>query len=155
MEETISVEDVREDEERSEAADLLEAIASTNRLVEIHDRVRAMELSQAVGYALAEQVPARQHHLSFSAEILLFFRHLIGPNDMSALETREAALAIRTQMGRLYVRLQDAMRERRMPMVWREDGPPLSSLLDHAAQPLLESALERMCDIEAECEWIE
>lgn len=148
MEETISEDDIDEDEEQSEAADLLEAIASTNRVVDIHDRVRAMGLSEAVNFALAERVPIRQHPLSFSADILFFFRHLIGPSDMSALETREVALAIRTQMGRLYLRLRDAMRERQMPMVWREDGPPLSFLLDPAAQPLLESALERMADIE-------
>ena len=67
---------------------------------------------------------------------------------MSALETREVALAIRSQMGQLYVRLQESMREMQMPMVWREDGPPLSFLLDPAAQPLLESALGRMGEIE-------
>ncbi|KAL2040374.1 hypothetical protein N7G274_006817 [Stereocaulon virgatum] len=148
MEETISEDDADENEEQPEAAGLLEAIASTNRLVDLHDRVRAMGLSQAIDSALAERVPAGQHPFSFSADLLFFFRHLIGPSDMGALETREVALAIRTQMGQLYVRLQDAMRARQMPTVWREDGPPLSFLLDPAAQPLLELALERMIEIE-------
>ena len=152
QEEAISEEDIDEDIEYLEAADLMEAIASTNRVVEVYDQVRAMRLAISAGTETesipAEVVPSRNRTILFSADILFYFRLLIRPNDMSALEMREVALAIRSQMGQLYVRLQESMREMQMPMVWREDGPPLSFLLDPAAQPLLESALGRMGEIE-------
>ncbi|KAL2052003.1 hypothetical protein ABVK25_007695 [Lepraria finkii] len=158
-EEAISEEDIDEDIEYSEAADLMEAIASTNRVVEAYDQARAMQLTISVGTEtepiLAEVLPSRHRIILFSADILFYFRLLVRPNHMSALETREIALAIRNQMGQLYVRLQESMREMQMPIVWREDGPPLSFLLDPAAQPLLESALERMGEIEEVWDWSE
>ena len=159
QDETMSEEDVDEDIEYSDAAEILASIEQTNRSAEIYDRSRARHHSLLSGAETADTaspedvLPSRYRTFWFSADVLFSLRLLIRRNSMSALETREVAQVIRGQMGRLYLRLRDAMHERRMPIVWTEDGPPLSFLLDPAATPLLESALERLGELEEMWDW--
>ena len=101
---------------------------------------------------------------SFSGRILhcfrLFDHHLNGDivddNGITIIDhERERDLgsgaiasALGAQMGYCYSRLEHEMEERNLTVPWGEEGPVRSFLMDPAAVPLVEIAMERLVEIE-------
>ena len=92
-----------------------------------------------------------------SEYVLFFFRRFVREGNLdrfvrgSNLERGAAISAgssVRRIMGQLYVRQREDMERTAMPIVWTENGPPLSLILDPATTPLIETALERLVDNE-------
>lgn len=92
-----------------------------------------------------------------SEYVLFFFRRYVrggnldrfvrGSNQESWVAFSAGSM-VRGTMGQLYVRQWENMERTAMPIVWTENGPPLSLILDPATTPLIETALERLVDIE-------
>lgn len=61
----------------------------------------------------------------------------------------EIATALAALMGKLYESLREAIQIAGCPIVWAENGPPPSSLIDPAGIPLVEAALERLVQVES------
>ena len=80
--------------------------------------------------------------------VLAYFRIFVRRRYLGSSATISAGSSVRRIMGQLYVRLREDMERTAMPIVWTENGPPLSLLLDPATIPLIETALERLVDIE-------
>ena len=80
--------------------------------------------------------------------VLAYFRIFVRGSNVGASATISAGSSVRRIMGQLYIRLREGMARTAMPVVWTENGPPLSLLLDPATIPLIETALERLVDIE-------
>ena len=87
---------------------------------------------------------------TLSEFVLAYFRIFVRGSNVGASATISASSSVRRIMGQLYVRLRRDMMRTAMPLVWTEDGPPLSLLLDPTTIPLIESALQRLVDIELE-----
>ena len=85
---------------------------------------------------------------TLSEFVLAYFRIFVRGSNVGASATISAGSSVRRIMGQLYVRLRRDMERTAMPVVWTENGPPLSLLLDPTTIPLIESALERLVDLE-------
>ena len=100
---------------------------------------------QRLGRAGAETA---QPSYFLSEYVLAYFRIFVRGSNLGSSATISAGSSVRRIMGQLYVRLREDMERTAMPIVWTENGPPLSLLLDPATIPLIETALERLVDIE-------
>ena len=83
-----------------------------------------------------------------SGYVLAYFRVFVRGSNLGSSATISTGSSVRRIMGQLYVRLREDMERTARPIVWTENGPPLSLLLDPATIPLIETALERLVDIE-------
>ena len=88
----------------------------------------------------------------FSEYVLTIFRRYVHGNNVARRPARPAtyfmAVSLRHMMTVVCTRLHDDMVGTAMPLVWTENGPPLTFLLDPATMSLTETALERLVDIE-------
>ena len=89
----------------------------------------------------------------FSEHVLNFFRRYVHRSNVGFRAAISEASSLRRLLGQLYDRLREDMERTAMPIVWTESGPPLSFLLDPATIPLIETALERLVEIERQ--WYE
>ena len=114
------------------------------------DDLRAQSLERA-GAEIA------QPPYMLSEYVLFFFRRFVQGGNLgrsvrgSNLERWAAISAgssVRRIMGQLYVRQREDMERTAMPIVWKENGPPLDLILDPATTPLIETGLERLVDNE-------
>ena len=87
---------------------------------------------------------------SFAEHVWRLFRIYIERPGPAGDRDGEAAAALAALMGRLYESLREPMRVARTPIVWTESGPPVSFLIDPAAIPLVELALEWLSVIESQ-----
>lgn len=119
---------------------ILDVISSTQG-EEAWEYVRAQRLERAVA-------EIAQPTYMLSEYVLAYFRIFVRGSNVGSSATISAGSSVRRIMGQLYVRLRGDMERTAMPIVWTENGPPLSLLLDPATIPLIETALERLVDIE-------
>lgn len=88
--------------------------------------------------------------LLISGLVLHFFRLF---TQGTGADADQIAAALAHQMGRVSERLHGIMHRMRQVIPWDANGPPVSFLLDPAAVPLVELALERLVEVEEI--WIE
>ena len=141
-------EDDTEDNFEAEAADLLSAIQVRHRAARARDIIgNIRRVIAGIPETGAVEHTARGQ-LNSSEQVLIDFRRFVRRSYWSHAENTRRAQELRSQMGQLYVLLRNDMRRAQMSIVWLEDGPPLSFLLDPAALPLLENALVSLVRIE-------
>ncbi len=138
--------DEPEIEDQRYALAFLDAISASTRAVEVWDEIRAHRRGRARG-------GIAQPPYIFSKYVLAFFRRYVHRSHVGSSATVSVGSSLRRLMGQLYDRLREDMERTAMPIVWTETGPPLSFLLDPATIPLIETALERLVDIERQ--WYE
>ena len=130
-------------EDDRDALAYLEAMASS-RASEVWDRVQEDQRDRA-GAGIA-----RPPYL-FSEYVLTFFRRYFLPSNVGSAAIILVSPALSMLMGRLYERLRRDMERMGMPIVWTENGPPLSWFLDSAVIQLIENTLELLVLIERQC----
>ena len=117
------------------------------------DVISSTQGEEAWQYVIAQRVERLATGIgppshTLSEFVLAYFRIFVRGSNVGASATISAGSSVRHIMGQLYVRLQRDMERTAMPVVWTENGPPLSLLLDPTTIPLIESALERLVDLE-------
>ena len=138
--------DVLEIEDETYSLAFKDAILASLQALRVWDRIRDHQRERAgVGIARPPYI--------FSEHVLNFFRRYVHRNNVGFRAAFSGGPSLRRLMGQLYDRLREDMERTAMPIVWTETGPPLSLLLDPATIPLIETALERLVDIERQ--WYE
>ena len=133
--------DEPETEDERYASAFLDAIFANTQALEVWDEVRGHQRERAgVGIAYPPYI--------FSEYVLTFFRRYVHRSNVGSSATISVGSSLRRLMGQLYDRLREDMERTAMPIVWTENGPPLSLLLDPATIPLVETVLERLVEIE-------
>lgn len=133
-------------EDERYAPAFLDAIFASTQALEVWDDFRDHRRERA-------EMGIAQPPYIFSEYVLTFFRRYVHRSNVGSSATISVGSSLRRLMGQLYGRLREDMERTAMPIVWTESGPPLSLLLDPATIPLIETALERLVDIERQ--WYE
>ncbi len=147
--------DEPEIEDERYASAFLEAVSASLQALEAWDRIPTLEAWDWIRNRQHERAGAGivQPPYIFSESVLTFFRRFVHRSNVGHSATISVGSSLRCLMGQLYVRLREDMESTAMPVVWTESGPPLSLLIDPATIPLIETALERLVDIERQ--WYE